>query len=111
MCITAIGIGGMMIFQATGRWWRAVIAGAMQGIIYCIPLSFLFQYVAIQNKSIDLFLWCPFIVVSCSALTILIWSGIYIFHHFLDKHAKQAVSLKNVKNVEQETKLLKKHID
>jgi Na+-driven multidrug efflux pump len=111
MAITAIGIGGMMIFQATGRWWRAAIAGIMQGIIYCIPLSFIIQYWAMQIHSVNLFLWCPFIIVCCSALTVLIWSIIYIHHHFLDKHVKFAPSLHNVKSVEQEEKLLKHQVD
>jgi Na+-driven multidrug efflux pump len=111
MAITAVGIGGMMIFQATGRWWRAAIAGIMQGIIYCIPLSFLIQYLATQTHNVNLFLWCPFIVVCCSAITVLIWSCIYIHKHFLDKHAKTAPSLHSVKTVEQEEKILKKHID
>jgi Na+-driven multidrug efflux pump len=111
MAITAIGIGGMMIFQATGRWWRAAIAGIMQGIIYCIPLSFIIQYWAIKIHNVDLFLWCPFIVVCCSALTVFIWSLIYIRHHFLDKHAKLAPSFHNVKNLKQEKKILKNKID
>jgi Na+-driven multidrug efflux pump len=111
MCITTIGIGGMTLFQATGRWWRAAIAGIMQGIIYCLPLSFLLQYCAVQSHNVDLFLWCPFIIVSCSAITNLVWSTIYIHFHFLDKHAKIAATLKNVKSVEQEETLLKRHVD
>jgi Na+-driven multidrug efflux pump len=97
MAITTIGISGMMLFQATGRWWMAVIAGILQGIIYCIPLSFLIQYWAITFNSVELFLWCPFIIVCCSATTSLIWSIIYIHLHFLDKHAKQALHQDNLK--------------
>jgi hypothetical protein len=36
---------------------------------------------------------------------------IYIRFHFLDKHAKLAPSLHNVKNVEQEQQMLQKHPD
>jgi Na+-driven multidrug efflux pump len=111
MAITAIGIGGMMLFQATGRWWRAALAGIMQGVIYCLPLSFLLQHIAIQTANVDLFLWCPFIIVCCSAITTFIWSLIYIRLHFLDKHAKFAPSLQKVKSVEQENKILKGKID
>jgi Na+-driven multidrug efflux pump len=111
MAITAIGIGGMMLFQATGRWWRAAIAGILQGIIYCVPLSFIIQYASIQTHNVDLFLWCPFIVVCCSAMTAFIWSVIYIRLHFLDRHIKYAPSLHNVKDIKQESQILKNKID
>jgi Na+-driven multidrug efflux pump len=81
MPMIAIGIGGMMMFQATGRWWQASICGLMQGVICCIPISFLVQFIAISTHSVTLFLWCPFMVLATSALAMLTWSLIYTRLH------------------------------
>jgi Na+-driven multidrug efflux pump len=82
MPMIAVGIGGMMMFQSTGRWWQATICGMMQGIICCIPITFLIQFVSMSVGSIALFLWCPFIALAVSALTVFTWSFIYTRKHF-----------------------------
>jgi Na+-driven multidrug efflux pump len=85
MPMFGIGIGGMMLFQATHRWWQASICGIMQGIICAIPISFLMQYLAISKNTITLFLWNPLIILSVAVLIVFIWSVRYMYKHFNNK--------------------------
>lgn len=84
MPIISIAIGGMMLFQATGLWWRACITGLMQGLICCVPISFTLQAIAISSHNINIFIWTPFIVALVASLANTIWSIIYMYKHFVN---------------------------
>lgn len=88
MPIISIGIGGMMLFQATSLWWRACIAGLMQGLICCLPLSFILQAIAVSEHNVDIFIWTPFIVATSASITNTIWSVIYMYKHFVKRDNK-----------------------
>lgn len=98
MPVMAIGIGGMTLFQATGRWWQASIAGVMQGVICCLPISFLMQWICIKYTNIDLFLWVPLVIAGVATIANLIWSIIYIKLHFQDTHAIDLIKMEQ-KNI------------
>lgn len=91
MPVIAVAIGGMMLFQATGLWWRACIAGLMQGLICCLPISFTLQAVAVQSHNINVFIWTPFMVAVVASIINTIWSVVYMYKHFRDKDAKNIV--------------------
>jgi Na+-driven multidrug efflux pump len=82
MPIIAIAIGGMMLFQATSLWWRACIVGLMQGLICCVPISFIFQAIAISSNNVNVFIWTPFIVAVVASIANTLWSTIYMYKHF-----------------------------
>jgi Na+-driven multidrug efflux pump len=85
MPIISIAIGGMMLFQATGLWWRACVAGLMQGLICCLPLSFTLQAIAIANHNVAVFIWSPFIIATFASCINTVWSVLYMYKHFVNK--------------------------
>ena len=85
MPIIAVAIGGMMLFQATGLWWRACLAGIMQGLICAVPLSFILQAVAVGSHNVNVFIWTPFIVAGVSSGINTVWSIVYMQKHFKDR--------------------------
>lgn len=83
MPIFSIGIGGMMLFQATNRWWQASLCGIMQGLICAVPISFLMQWAAITHQNINLFLWNPFLILCITVIIVFVWSVSYMYKNFV----------------------------
>ena len=77
MPVFAFSIGGMMMFQSTGRWIQASACGLMQGVFCNFTVSFLMQYLAKQYSNIHIFLWNPFVVLAIASIIIFIWSVTY----------------------------------
>lgn len=77
MPVFAFSIGGMMMFQSTGKWIQASACGLMQGVFCNFTISFLMQYFAKHYENIHIFLWNPFIVLAIASLIIFVWSVTY----------------------------------
>lgn len=82
MPVFAFSIGGMMMFQSTGRWIQASACGLMQGVFCNFTISFLMQYLAIHFNNVHIFLWNAFVVLACASLIIFVWSLTYCLKHF-----------------------------
>lgn len=82
MPVFAFSIGGMMMFQSTGKWIQASMCGMMQGIFCNFTVSFVIEYIAIACKNINVFLWNPFIVLAIASLIIFGWSLTYCNKNF-----------------------------
>ncbi len=77
MPVFAFAIGGMMMFQSTGKWIQASACGLMQGVFCNFTISFLMQYFAKHYDNIHVFLWNPFVVLAVASLTVFVWSITY----------------------------------
>ncbi len=83
MPVFAFSIGGMMMFQSTGRWIQASACGMMQGVFCNFTISFLMEYLAVHYANLDIFLWNPFVVLGVASIIIFVWSFTYCYKKFV----------------------------
>ncbi|WP_027120001.1 MATE family efflux transporter [[Mycoplasma] testudinis] len=74
----ALAIGGLAIFQATGKMWLNILLSLMQGLITFFPVLYIMAAISVATSSWEVMFYSGFINIVISSLIIFAIAEIYM---------------------------------